>query len=127
MFSDSILHVARFERDIPGPLTKSSSAVDCRDPFVQRVAFGLVLWTVGSLYFKGKHFTAHQADKKIGHIPTARAGPHIMNLKTEVIILGVGDHIVPLLENIGRVTLVSSEFITSRLSPDTSRFDQPFS
>ena len=25
------------------------------------------------------------------------------------------------------LSLVSSEFITSRLSPDTSRFDQPFS
>ena len=99
VLGDDILHLRWLERDIPRPLPKSPSSVYRLDPFTQGVAFGLVLRAVGSLDFEREHLAAGQSDKEVGNIPTARAGPHVVNLKSKMIVLRIGDHLIAALED----------------------------
>ena len=105
MLGDDILHFRWLERHVPRPLSKSAGSVDRLDPFTQGVALGLVLRAVCSLDLKREHFAAGQPDKEVWNIPTTRAGPHVLDLKTKMIVLRVGDHIISALEDIRCVTL----------------------
>src|SRR4051794_27365844 len=91
---DDILHIRWLERDIPRPLPKSSSYVHRLDPFTQGVALGLVLRAVSSLDLEREHLAAGQPDKEVGHIPTTRAGPHVLDLKAQMIVLRVSDDLI---------------------------------
>lgn len=101
----NILHIRRMKRDLPRPLPKSSSSVDRPAPFIQGIALCLGLRAIDSLDCEREHVAAGQPDNEVGDVTTARASPHALDLKSKVIPLRVGDHLVSTLENNCRVTL----------------------
>src|SRR5690606_8097992 len=86
---DDVLHLTRLERDIPSPASETACCVDRLHPFVQRVPLGLVLRTVGALDLEGEDRAASETDQEIRDVSPPGARPHVVDLKAQVIVLGV--------------------------------------
>jgi len=100
----NVLHLSWAERHIPCPLTEASGRVDGLNPFVQCVALCLVLRAICAFDLKDQRDATLKADQEVGDISPPRTRPHVIDLEPEVIILGIGDHVIALFENVRSVT-----------------------
>lgn len=100
----NVLHLIWIERDVPCPLAEASSRIDGLDPFVQCVALCLVLRAVRAFDLKRQCDAACKAYQEVGDVSPPGTCPHVMDLEPEVIVLGIGDHVIALFENVGSVT-----------------------
>ena len=102
---NDVLHFTRSKGHAPAPGTKPSRRVNSLYPLVQRRALCPILLAIPSLYLKHQCFAGAHANQEVGDIPTARAVPHVVDLKAEVVVLRVGQDIRVALEDVGRVSL----------------------
>lgn len=71
---DDVLYLARFKRHIPLPAPEASGPVDRFDPFVQCVAFGLVLRAVGPFDLEGQKLATRQTNEEVRDVSPPRVG-----------------------------------------------------
>lgn len=124
MVGNDVLYFPRLERDIPSPLPEATTRVYRFHPLLQSVSLGLVLWAVGTLDLKRKIGAVGKANEEIWDISAPRTCPQVVNLEPEMIILGIGDDVFALFEDVRRVSFpgrISDQMADMRLGGRKAR------
>jgi len=89
MLLDDVVNLRLLERNVPTPHAKSALCVYALYPRVQRRALGAVLFGILTLDLQHQSLAIRKSNQKIGHKTLARTVSQIINLKAEMVILGI--------------------------------------
>lgn len=87
---ENVLYLRHLVNDVMAPNPETPFCVDSRHPRTHRGKLGSVLVTVLALYFEHKCSPVCQSDQEVWYIPTFCAVPHVVDLESKMIILGIG-------------------------------------